>query len=86
MKYLCIHKIIWAILVMGWTLVESIIIYIGCILYILWNFKLPKNVWCICHTYSDYVVDTSSCPPKIDLKLNSDATVLVTIKRRYKII
>lgn len=86
MKYLCIHKIIWAMLVIGWTLIESTIICIGCILYILWNFKLPKNVWSICHTYSDYVVDTSSCPPEINEKNYSDATILATIKRRYKFI
>lgn len=86
MKYLYIHKIIWVILVTGWTLFESTIICIYCILYILWNFKLPKNVWSSWHTYSEYVVDTSFCPPKIILKLTSDATILVTIKRRYKII
>lgn len=86
MKYLYIHKIIWAILVIGWTLVESIIIYTFVLLYVLWNFKLPENVWSICHTYSDYVVDTSSSPSKIDEKIHSDVTILATIKRRYKII
>ena len=86
MKYLYIHKIIWAILVIGWTLIESAIICIGCILYVLWNFKLPKNAWSICHTYSDYVADTSTCPPKIGIKRTIDANILATIKRRYKII
>lgn len=86
MKYLYIHKMIWFLLIVSWTLFEAIIISIYYILYVLWNFKLPKNVWSSWHTYSEYAADTSSCPPKIDLKLTSDATILVTIKRRYKII
>lgn len=86
MKYLYIHKMIWFLLIVSWTSFEAIIISIYYILYVLWNFKPPKNVWSSWHTYSEYVVDTSFCPPKFDLKLSSDATILVTIKRRYEII
>ena len=40
MKYLQIHKIIWASLVLFYTLMESLYVLSCCLLYTLWNFKL----------------------------------------------
>lgn len=40
MKYLQIHKIIWASLVLFYTLMESLYVLSCCLLYTLWTFKL----------------------------------------------
>lgn len=85
MKYLCIHKIIWFLLIIFWTLFEFIIICIHYILYILWNFKFPKQLWEKWHTYSYLDIDNKQCPPSIVPKIKSDKTIFETIKRRYKI-
>ena len=45
MKYLGLHKLIWAVLVLVWLLVEMTFIGICYVIYIIWNFKLPKNFW-----------------------------------------
>lgn len=86
MKYLYIHKMIWFLLIVSWTSFEAIIISIYYILYVLWNFKLPKNVWSSWHTYSDLEVNNNYCLPKILPRLEIDKNIFKTIKRRYEII
>ena len=50
MKYLGIHKLIWFLLLLSWLIVEIIFVSIVYILYIMWNFKLPKfNMWYYLH-------------------------------------
>lgn len=74
MKYLGLHKIIWAILVLVWLIVE--ISYLGFfyILYVIWNFSFPKNFWHKCHCrISDW-----------DGELIEDNNILETFVRRYK--
>lgn len=46
MKYLGIHKLMWFILVLIYTLIHAIIIGVAYIVFILWNFRLPEgNFW-----------------------------------------
>ena len=39
MKYLQIHKIIWALLVLVYTLMQGLYVLLCCLLYTLWTFK-----------------------------------------------
>ena len=39
MKYLQIHKIIWALLVLVYTLMQGLYVLLICLLYTLWTFK-----------------------------------------------
>lgn len=39
MKYLKIHKLIWFVLVLTITIIESILILLPCIILFLWDFK-----------------------------------------------
>lgn len=46
MKYLGIHKLLWFLIVVAWTLFEGIFILGMCIFYIVWTFKFPTaNIW-----------------------------------------
>ena len=50
MKYLYFHKIIWALLVLVWLIID--ILYFGFfyILYVIWNFKIPHDFWLEFHS------------------------------------
>lgn len=75
MKYLGIHKLVWAILVVAFTLFEVALILIGIILYVLWNLQLPSNnVWKEFHTDDGFRTGAAF----------SDNNIWETIKRRYK--
>lgn len=67
-------KIIWAIFVLLWLIVE--ILYLGFfyILYVIWNFRFPKNFW---HKYHCRISDW-------DGELIEDNNILKTFVRRYK--
>lgn len=73
MKYLGLHKIIWAIFVLVWLIME--ILYLGFfyILYVIWNFRFPKNFWYKWHCYVS----------RWDGKLIEDNNILETFVRRY---
>lgn len=76
MKYLGLHKILWAILVLVWLIIE--ILYLGSfyILYVIWNFKIPHNFWLEFHSgissWNDEVI--------------TDKNPVQTFVRRYKLI
>ena len=78
MKYLCIHKLIWFMLVAIYTLWELIFLSIIELIYFVWNLKLYKGIWKSFHT-SDEVY-------KLLFDVHEDNTVFDTIKRRYKMI
>lgn len=82
MKYLMIHKLVWIILVLIYTIAEMIFYYgIYYIIYVLWNFKFPKNWWERFHEYDNYdVVDGD-----INNLIIVDSNPWETIKRRYNI-
>lgn len=75
MKYLGLHKILWAILVLVWLIID--ILYFGffCILYVIWNFKIPYNFWLEFHSgISSY-----------NYELFADRNPIQTFVRRYKL-
>lgn len=73
MKYLGLHKLIWAIIVIALTSFECVIILFIYLLYVIWNLQLPSNVWEHLHTSNG----TYCHPPYYD------KNVWQTIKRRY---
>lgn len=74
MKYLGLHKILWALLVLVWLIIE--ILYFGFfyILYVMWNFEVPRNFWLEFHS------DRSS----YNYELFADRNPIQTFIRRYK--
>ena len=79
MKYLCIHKLIWFMLVAIFTLWELIFLSIIELIYFVWNLKLYKGIWKSSHA-SDEVNKL------LGGDVYEDKTVFDTIKRRYKMI
>lgn len=76
MKYLRLHKILWAILVLVWLIID--ILYFGFfyILYVIWNFKIPHDFWLEFHSgISPY-----------NYELFADRNPIQTFVRRYKFI
>lgn len=77
MKYLCLHKLLWFLLVLLWIIIELIFICIPCILHFIWNLKLPKgNLWYDFHNEVSYW----------DGELVGDNNPYQTLVRRYKIL
>ena len=73
MKYLRIHKLLLAIFVIAFTICEIFMFGIVAALYIVWNFKIPREMWKSFHTgESEWTGDRYE-----------DASILATIKRRY---
>lgn len=77
MKYLGIHKLLWFLLVLFFTLIQMMIVGVMYIAYIIWNFKLPEgNLWYnVLSGRSDW-----------DFEMVTDHNPWQTIKRRYKFI
>lgn len=51
MKYLCLHKILWLLIVLAYTFIEIALVLVIYIAYVLWNFKFPQtNIWKNIHT------------------------------------
>lgn len=78
MKYLGIHKLLWLIIVVAFTLFESFFVIIGYAAYFAWNMKWPKHLWRQFH-HAEYDVDNhwggyAYC----------DDNIWQTILRRYK--
>lgn len=77
-----IHRLIWIILVLV-SVIFEIILYYGVfyIIYVLWNFHLPKDWWEGFHKYNNYNI--------VDGNINNiiiiDSNPWETIKRRYHI-
>lgn len=81
MKYLMIHKLLWIVIVLLSVIFELLYCAVGYILYVLWNFKFPKdNLWETSHTY----YDTDKSPLSEDC-VTTDKNPWETIKRRYHI-
>ena len=76
MKYLGLHKILWAILVLVWLIID--ILYFGFfyILYVIWNLEIPYNFWFQTHyrisSWNNEVI--------------TDKNPAETFVRRYKLI
>lgn len=76
MKYLGLHKILWAILVLVWLIIDILYFGIFYILYVIWNFKIPHDFWLEFHSgISSY-----------NYELFADRNPIQTFVRRYKLI
>lgn len=53
MKYLGIHKLLWFIIVVAYTLFEGLWFLIIWVVYVLWNFRFPRKLWSESHK-ADY--------------------------------
>ena len=51
MKYLGLHYLLIVIILLAWLIVEMLICGLFYILYVIWNFKLPRNFWFKLHYY-----------------------------------
>ena len=50
MKYLKIHKLLWFIIVVAFTLLEGAVIVLYYIIFLIWNFRYPKDLWAGFHS------------------------------------
>ena len=74
MKYLGLHKILWAILVLVWLIIDILYFGLFYILYVIWNFKIPHDFWLEFHSgISSY-----------NYELFADRNPIQTFIRRYK--
>ena len=77
MKYLKIHKLIWLLLVVGFTSLEILFYLLDCTLYFIWNLRLPRESWSeIHHADKDFENHWGGYAYR-------DKNILETIKRRY---
>lgn len=77
MKYLGIHKLLWILILLVYLIVEIMFAGVLYILYVTWNFHLPRvNWWYNLHLYeSDW-----------DGSLIEDYNPWQTLVRRYRIV
>ena len=75
MKYLGIHKLLWILILLSFLIVEIVFAGVSYILYVIWNFSLPRiNWWYNLHHYeSDW-----------DGSWIEDYNPWQTLVRRYK--
>jgi hypothetical protein len=76
MKYLGLHKLIWLVILIVFTLFEMAMICVAYVVYILWNFNLPPNLWKITHTSTKF--------DELRGVIYEDKNPIETIKRRYE--
>lgn len=81
MKYLGIHKLLWVVLVLVYTLSDMLVVTVFFIFRFLWCFSLDFN-------YSWELFHTESCP-EIDIEkkefyyeTRKDKNILETLRRR----
>ena len=77
MKYLGIHKLLWILILLSYLIVEIMFAGVFYILYVIWNFHLPRFNWWynLHHHESDW-----------DGSWIEDYNPWQTLVRRYKII
>lgn len=76
MKYLGLHKLLVAIILIVWLIVEILLCGLFYILYVIWNFNIPHNLW----------LDTHSGISRWDYDEYADKNPKQTFLRRYKLI
>lgn len=76
MKYLGIHKLLVAIILLIQIIIEMLICGLFYILYVIWNFKIPHNFWLKLHYYRS----------QWDEELIADRNPKQTFVRRFKMI
>ena len=76
MKYLGIHKLLVAIILLIQIIIEMLICGLFYILYVIWNFKIPHNFWLKLHDYRSQWND----------ELIADRNSKQTFVRRFKMV
>lgn len=76
MKYLGLHKICWALLVLVVLIVEIFFIGSYYLLYVIWNFEIPNDFWLEFHSGNS----------SYNYEPFADKNPLQTFVRRYKLI
>ena len=76
MKYLGIHKLLVAIILLIQIIIEMLICGLFYILYVIWNFKIPHNFWLKLHYYRS----------QWDEELIADRNPKQTFVRRFKMV
>lgn len=76
MKYLCLHNLLGVVILIAELIVEILFYGLVYILYIIWNFKIPRNFWLKLHSYRSLW----------NYKLIADKNPMQTFVRRYKYI
>ena len=76
MKYLGIHKLLVAIILLIQIIIEMLICGLFYILYVIWNFKIPQNFWLKLHYYRS----------QWDEELIADRNPKQTFVRRFKMV
>lgn len=76
MKYLGLHKLLWALLVLVVLIVEIFIIGSYYVLYVIWNFKIPHDFWLEFHSERS----------PWDYEPFADKNPAQTFVRRYKLV
>lgn len=81
MKYLGIHKLLWVVLVLVYTLFEILITTVFFIFRFLWCFSLDFNyLWKLLHTENCPEIDIEN--QEFYYETREDKNILETIKRR----
>lgn len=76
MKYICLHKLFVAIILLAWLIIEMLFCGLFYILYVIWNLKIPRDFWLKLHSYrSDW-----------DWEEVEDRNPWQTFVRRYNLI
>ena len=78
MRYLKLHKLLWFLIVVAYTLVDCICIFVYLALYFIWNFKFKKCSWKSFHK-ADRLLDANFYGFAYE-----DNNIWETIIRRYK--
>lgn len=76
MKHLKLHIILWWLLVLLFTLCDLMLWIIIYMLYILWEFNIPKDFWAKLHQ-SSYSDERSGL-------VYRDKNIIETFKRRFR--
>lgn len=76
MKYLHLHNLLIAIILIAWLILEILFCGLLYVLYVIWNFKIPHDFWLYFHS------GISSW----NLEKYADRNPIQTFLRRYKLI
>lgn len=81
MKYLGIHKLLWAVLVLIYTLFDILVVTVFFIFRFLWCFSLDFNYsWELFHTESCLEIDIEK--KEFYYETRKDKNILETLRRR----
>ena len=81
MKYLGIHKLLWAVLVLVYTLSDILVVTVFFIFKFLWCFSLDFNYfWELFHTESCLEIDIEK--KEFYYETRKDKNILETLRRR----